>query len=1293
VTTKTLTGTTANYNLSANGVTLTNAGTITGIQALTVNGSYDVVLNAGTILGGTASGAGVILGAPGAFTNQASALVSGFDGLLAKTAAVTLANAGTIAGNATHGVGAYLQGGGSIVNLAGGTISGQTGFEALRSASTVVNAGLIAGGGDAVSLPTGFSNRVVFDPGASFTGLVDGGNAPGGSIVSTLELASSASAGTLTGLGTQFVDFGQVAIDAGANWTLSGTNTLAGGVLTDAGTLTNTGSFSASGISLTAGALLMNQSGATIGVTAYRTAVRGAGDGVTVVNAGAIHGQSGHPGYGVYLARGGSITNQAGGTITGFDGVAAANGPDAVAVTVINGGLIAGNALGGYGVNLIVNGSLTNQSGGTIAGGFAVEIGASGTVVNAGSIGGNASVGAGVYLDGTSRVTNQAGGLISGHYGIEAKRLATVVNAGSIAGGGDAVLFTAGYANRLVIDPGAGFSGTVDGGNGIGGSIVSTLELAGGTASGTISGLGSQFVDFSQIAIDSSANWTLSGANTLATHSTVSSGVTLVTTAAVVDSGTLTNTGGFSNAGITLTAGALLINAAGASMTNPYRSAVTGIGGAATVSNAGSIAGSNTVGAGVSLTAGGSVTNSAGGTISGFQGISGSGAALTVVNAGLVSGRGGVGGEYGIALSQGGFITNQSSGFITGYSGILASAAATVVNAGTIGHGALGKGIYLLGGGTITNQASGTIAGHFAIRALNAAVTVVNAGTIESSSTSVVLAVGFANRLVDDPGAAFLGPIDGGNTLGASIASTLELAAGTAVGTLAGLGTQFIDFAQVTIDNGAAWTLRDATLAAGGTLTNAGTLIANGGSGTDTIAGAFVNTGTILVENGGTETLTAPTLTGAGSMLIASGGALVLDIDSVGAGQTIDFIDATGVLTLGAGSATGGFAGTIGNFVPGDTIIVDSTVEATFTQSGSVVTFQGTGDEPVHIAFATEQMATEAVSDGALRNQALCFLPNTLIATPGGEVPVQSLAVGDAVLTAGGRVRPIVWIGRGRVLAARGRRGPATPVIVRKGALGPNQPHRDLRVTKGHAFFLDGVLIPIEFLVNHRSILWDDQAREVELYHIELESHDVLLANNAAAESYRDDGNRWLFQNANTGWDQPAKAPCAPILTGGARVDAVWRRLLDRSGPRPGLILTDDPNLHLVADGQRLEPINRRPELYVFRLPKAPSTLRIVSRSAVPQELGIARDARPLGVALQGIVLCQGMRQRAIDANNPCLSEGFHAYEPGVAVRWTNGDAVIPPGLFDGLDGPCLLRLHLNGAARYRDEDPRGKVA
>ena len=129
-------------------------------------------------------------------------------------------------------------------------------------------------------------------------------------------------------------------------------------------------------------------------------------------------------------------------------------------------------------------------------------------------------------------------------------------------------------------------------------------------------------------------------------------------------------------------------------------------------------------------------------------------------------------------------------------------------------------------------------------------------------------------------------------------------------------------------------------------------------------------------------------------------------------------------------------------------------------------------------------------------------------------------------------------------------------------------------MTKGHSLYIDRVLIPVEFLVNHRSILWDDRAQEVSIYHIELEDHEVLIANGTAAESYRDDGNRWLFRNANVAWSFPPKEPCAPVLTGGPVVDAIWQRLLERSGTRPGFPLTDDPGLHLLVDGPRVDPPN-----------------------------------------------------------------------------------------------------------------------
>ena len=121
------------------------------------------------------------------------------------------------------------------------------------------------------------------------------------------------------------------------------------------------------------------------------------------------------------------------------------------------------------------------------------------------------------------------------------------MNAGYISGSSYAVKFAAGYTNRLVIDPGATFNGTVTGGNPIGNGKASTLELGSGASAGTLSGIGSQFVDFIGVDVDSGADWVLTGANKIAAESIL------------VNSGTLTDAGTLINYGILLDSGTLIV--------------------------------------------------------------------------------------------------------------------------------------------------------------------------------------------------------------------------------------------------------------------------------------------------------------------------------------------------------------------------------------------------------------------------------------------------------------------------------------------------------------------------------------------------------------------------------------------------------------------------------------------------------------------------------------------------------------------------------------------------------------
>ncbi len=135
-----------------------------------------------------------------------------------------------------------------------------------------------------------------------------------------------------------------------------------------------------------------------------------------------------------------------------------------------------------------------------------------------------------------------------------------------------------------------------------------------------------------------------------------------------------------------------------------------------------------------------------------------------------------------------------------------------------------------------------------------------------------------------------------------------------------------------------------------------------------------------------------------------------------------------------------------------------------------------------------------------------CFLSGTMILTPTGEVPVEDLAVGDEILTHAGETKAIRWIGHRRFTSERGNwPSKFVPVRVRKGALGPNAPKRDLHLSPGHMIYIDGVLVPVKHLVDGTNITpCPPQAgAAIEYFHIELDDHDLLVSDGAPTGSLR----------------------------------------------------------------------------------------------------------------------------------------------------------------------------------------------
>jgi hypothetical protein len=680
------------------------------------------------------------------------------------------------------------------------------------------------------------------------------------------------------------------------------------------------------------------------------------------------------------------------------------------------------------------------------------------SVVNSGTIvsSGGAQTQGVELLGGGSLVNGVAGAFIYGQgAGVSIGGGAgTVANAGTINGSTFAVQLAGGYANRVIVDPGAIFGGLVNGGNTYGGAVISTVELATGAAAGVFA---SGFENFSAITVDSEANWTL--------RNGVGTGRTLF------NEGTVSP--------VVIDSGAVVSNQSGGTIGGSYAfsGVVNNISGGASLDNAGVIGNAAGYGKGVYFY-GGTIVNEAHGTISGIY----AGVVMTV---------------------DPGKITN----------------AGTIVASPT----AFGYAVELFSGGFVTNSAGATISGPNGVQIDSG--TLVNAGTISASTSAGKFAVIFGgnngtdNRLIDEPGAAFTGAVQGYGT-----AAALELAAGTIAGTLDGLGHQFQKFPVITIDPGAQWSLTGASGLYGvsSTLTDSGTL-------------------TLATSLGGTAGVIA--LTGNGELDFSAAyapiGATVTGLSH------LDRID-----VLGAHETVAGYAG--GLLTLGGDAVLQLHVTGGFTEGQF-------------------QAGTDTAGTGTDITIA-CFAEGTRLLGERGEVAVEKLRVGDRLATAGGRLAPVRWLGHRRLDTRRhGKPEDVWPVRVAAGAFSPCVPLRDLVLSPDHAVLVEGVLIPIRYLVNGATVT-QEPADVITYWHVELAGHDAVLAEGLPAESYLDTGNRSGFANGGT---VAAAHPdfsrrvwhaggCAELVVSGAKVTAAREALLRRAAAA-GFGFTGEPAVELVA--------------------------------------------------------------------------------------------------------------------------------
>lgn len=172
-----------------------------------------------------------------------------------------------------------------------------------------------------------------------------------------------------------------------------------------------------------------------------------------------------------------------------------------------------------------------------------------------------------------------------------------------------------------------------------------------------------------------------------------------------------------------------------------------------------------------------------------------------------------------------------------------------------------------------------------------------------------------------------------------------------------------------------------------------------------------------------------------------------------------------------------------------------------------------------------------------------CFGAGTRISTTRGAIAVEDIRPGDRAVLAAGGARAVIWTGHRRAVFGADAPAEAWPVRVARGAFGPGCPSRDLVLSPDHAVFVGGVLVPIAALADGAGIA-PVRMEEIVYVHVELDRHDVILAEGLPVESFLENGNRQAFDAAFPE-DMAAQeqVPCAPIVRQGAIVEDIRRGL------------------------------------------------------------------------------------------------------------------------------------------------------
>lgn len=143
-----------------------------------------------------------------------------------------------------------------------------------------------------------------------------------------------------------------------------------------------------------------------------------------------------------------------------------------------------------------------------------------------------------------------------------------------------------------------------------------------------------------------------------------------------------------------------------------------------------------------------------------------------------------------------------------------------------------------------------------------------------------------------------------------------------------------------------------------------------------------------------------------------------------------------------------------------------------------------------------------------------CFTPGTMIATPRGEVAVETLKAGDRILTRDNGIQTINWVGQKRLEFMELKKAPQLrPILIAAGALGDGMPERDMMVSPTHRMLITShkaelyfgqseILVPAKYMLAIEGVSVSDQPY-VTYIHMMCDNHEIVLADGAWSESFQ----------------------------------------------------------------------------------------------------------------------------------------------------------------------------------------------